>query len=264
MRSLRLFSILLCLSIFIIVTIPIQISLNISKLNLKNLYPLFFYRIIKNIAGIHVEISGLKKKKHKHKHKQKDTGTLYIANHVSWFDILCLGSVLDARFIAKKEVASMGIFGFLAKLSNTFFIDNSSKNMIYQYNNFIKSKLLKGESLILFPEGTTSDGNSIRKFKSSLFECINSSCRLINVQPISICYVRKNNLPMGIYSRRFIALVGETSMVSSMKDFLSSGSITVNLIFHPEVSMNQFENRKEITSFCEEQILIGLNKTIKI
>ena len=117
MRSLRLFSILLCLSIFIIITIPIQISLNISKLNLKNIYPLFFYRIIKNIAGIHVEISGLRKKKH----KQEDVGTLYIANHVSWFDILCLGSVLNARFIAKKEVASMGIFGFLAKLSNTFF-----------------------------------------------------------------------------------------------------------------------------------------------
>tara|TARA_B100000401_G_scaffold437170_1_gene382153 strand:+ start:7506 stop:8288 length:783 start_codon:yes stop_codon:yes gene_type:complete len=260
MRSLRLFSILLCLSIFIIITIPIQISLNISKLNLKNIYPLFFYRIIKNIAGIHVEISGLRKKKH----KQEDVGTLYIANHVSWFDILCLGSVLNARFIAKKEVASMGIFGFLAKLSNTFFIDNSSKNMIFQYNNFIKDKLLNGESLILFPEGTTSDGNSIKKFKSSLFECINSSDRLIKVQPISICYVRKNNLPMGMYSRRFIAWVGETSMVSSMKEFLSSGSITVSLIFHPEVSMSRFDNRKELTSFCEEQILIGLNKTIKI
>ena len=87
---------------------------------------------------------------------------------------------------------------------------------------------------------------------------------LINVQSISICYVRKNNVPMGIYSRRFIAWLGETSMVSSMKEFLSSGSITVHLIFHPKVSMNQFNNRKELSSFCEEQILIGLNKTIKI
>ncbi len=258
MRSLRLFSILICLSIFILITIPIQILLNISKLSLKNTYPLFFYKVIKNLAGINLDIVGLREK------NQESTGTLYIANHVSWFDILCLGSVLNARFIAKKEVAAMGIFGFLAKLSNTFFIDNSNKNMIYQYNNFIKNKLLNGESLILFPEGTTSDGNSIRKFKSSLFECINSNDRLINVQPISICYVRKNNVPMGLYSRRFIAWVGETSMVNSMKEFLSSGSITVNLIFHPEVSMKQFNNRKEISLFCEEQILLGLNQTIKI
>tara|TARA_B100000579_G_C22814136_1_gene846872 strand:+ start:834 stop:1610 length:777 start_codon:yes stop_codon:yes gene_type:complete len=258
MRSLRLFSILFCLSIFIIITIPIQILLNISKLNLKNIYPLFFYKVIKNLAGIRVDIQGLKKQ------KKESTGTLYIANHVSWFDILCLGSVLNARFIAKKEVASMGIFGFLAKLSNTFFIDNSNKGMIYEYNNFIKEKLLNGESLILFPEGTTSDGNSIRKFKSSLFECVNSGEKAINVQPISICYVSKNNLPMGIYSRRMIAWVGETSMVNSMKEFLSSGSITVHLIFHPETSMKYFSNRKEISLFCEEQILTGLNNTIKI
>ena len=258
MRSLRLFSILLCLSIFIIITIPIQFLLNIFQLKLKNTYPLFFYKVIKNIAGINIDTEGFERIIH------KDTGTLYIANHVSWFDILCLGSILNARFIAKKEVASMGIFGFLAKLSNTFFIDNSNKNKIYQYNNFIREKLINGESLILFPEGTTSDGNSIRKFKSSLFECINSSKSLINVQPISICYVRKNNLPMGIYSRRFIAWLGETSMVGSMKEFLSSGSITVNLIFHPKVSMKQFDNRKELSSFCEEQILIGLNKIIKI
>ena len=258
MRSVRLFSILLCLSIFIIITIPIQFLLNMFKLKLKNIYPLFFYKVIKNIAGININTEGLEKI------NQKDAGTLYIANHVSWFDILCLGSILNARFIAKKEVASMGIFGFLAKLSNTFFIDNSNKNKIYQYNNFIREKLINGESLILFPEGTTSDGNSIRKFKSSLFECINSTESLIHVQPISICYVFKNNIPMGIYSRRFIAWVGETSMVSSMKEFLSSGSITVKLIFHPKVSMKQFNNRKELSSFCEAQILIGLNKTIKI
>ena len=258
MRSLRLFSILLCLSIFILITIPIQFLLNIFKLKMKNTYPLFFYKVIKNITGINIDTEGFKKT------GQQSTGTLYIANHVSWFDILCLGSILNARFIAKKEVASMGIFGFLAKLSNTFFIDNVNKNKIYQYNNFIREKLISGESLILFPEGTTSDGNNIRRFKSSLFECINSSESLINVQPISICYARKNNIPMGIYSRRFIAWVGETSMVSSMKEFLSSGSITVNLIFHPKVSMNQFDNRKELSSFCEKQILIGLNKTIKI
>ena len=258
MRSLRLFSILLCLSIFIIITIPIQFLLNTFQLKLKNTYPLFFYKVIKSIVGINIDTEGFEKI------IKKNTGTLYIANHVSWFDILCLGSILNARFIAKKEVASMGVFGFLAKLSNTFFIDNSNKNKIYQYNNFIREKLINGESLILFPEGTTSDGNSIRKFKSSLFECINSSESLINVQPISICYARKNNIPMGIYSRRFIAWVGETSMVSSMKEFLSSGSITVNLIFHPKVSIKQFNNRKEISLFCEEQILTGLNKTIKI
>ena len=257
MSIIRLIYTLLLLSFFIIISIPIQILLNIFAYKFKNIYAIYFYQIIKLITGLKITYD-------KKNHNRKKKGILYVANHVSWFDIICLGTLLNARFIAKKEVSKMGIFGFLAKLSNTFFIDNSDKNMIYQYNNFIREKLIKGESLILFPEGTTSDGNGIRKFKSSLFECLNSSESQINVQPISICYVSKNNIPMGIYSRRFIAWVGETSMVGSMKEFLMSGSITVHLIFHPKVSKNLFNNRKDISSFCEEQILIGLNKTIKI
>ena len=88
-------------------------------------------------------------------------GVLYIANHVSWFDIICLGTLLNARFIAKKEVSQMGIFGFLAMLSNTFFIDNENKNKIVEYNHLIQ-KLKAGENFIIFPEGTTSDGNGIK------------------------------------------------------------------------------------------------------
>ena len=194
------------------------------------------------------------------KHKK---GILFVSNHLSYLDIPVLGSLLPSKFVAKDEVSSWPVFGYLAKIGNTIFIKRMRKNL-FKDKDAIQKEIEDGFKVILFPEGTTSDGNSIKKFKSSLFECINSSDRLIKVQPISICYVRKNNLPMGMYSRRFIAWVGETSMVSSMKEFLSSGSITVSLIFHPEVSMSRFDNRKELTSFCEEQILIGLNKTIKI
>ena len=143
MSSIRLFSLLFCLSILIIITIPIQTLLNIFRFKLKYIYPLFFYKVITNITGLNIHTEGFNEE------DKKGTGTLYIANHVSWFDILCLGSVLNARFIAKKEVSSMGIFGFLAKLSNTFFIDSSDKNKIYQYNNFIREKLIH-EKIALF------------------------------------------------------------------------------------------------------------------
>ena len=82
--------------------------------------------------------------------EKKDTGTLYIANHVSWFDIICLGTLLNARFIAKKEVSKMGIFGFLAKLSNTFFIDNENKNRIIEYNHLIQKNFRKEKILLFF------------------------------------------------------------------------------------------------------------------
>ena len=119
MSKLRLIFILFILIFIIAVSIPTQILFNIAGFKLKKLYPLFFYKVIKIVLGININFD-------KAKLNKKYNGVLYIANHVSWFDIICLGTLLNARFIAKKEVAKMGIFGFLASLSNTFFIDNEN------------------------------------------------------------------------------------------------------------------------------------------
>ena len=257
MSIIRLIYTLLLLSFFIIISIPIQILLNIFAYKFKNIYAIYFYKIIKLITGLKITYD-------KKNHSRKKKGTLYVANHVSWFDIICLGTLLNARFIAKKEVSKMGIFGFLAKLSNTFFIDNSDKNKIIEYNKLIKSKLEKGENFIIFPEGTTSDGNGVNQFKSSMLECAFNNKNDIFVQPISICYSKKNNIPMGLFLRRNIAWVGDTPMVEAMANLLSSGPITVDLVFHHVLDIRKFNNRKELTLFCEEQILQGLNKKIKI
>ena len=87
--------------------------------------------------------------------------------------------------------------------------------------------------------------------------CLNSTESSINVQSISICYSCKNNLPMGIYYRRFIAWIGETSMVDSMKKYLASGPITVNLIFHSKIPEKFLRNSKNII-FLYSYILIFL------
>ena len=213
--------------------------------------------MIKIVTGININFN-------KTKLNKNNIGVLYIANHVSWFDIICLGTLLNARFIAKKEVSQMGIFGFLAMLSNTFFIDNENKNKIIEYNLLIQKKLKAGENFIIFPEGTTSDGNGIKNFKSSMLECAFDNDNEINIQPISICYSKLNNMPMGIYLRRNIAWVGDTSMVAAMANFLRSGRITVDIIFHDLMSVNNFKNRKELAAHCEKQILSGLNQSIKV
>ncbi len=257
MSVLRLVIILTLLVILILFSIPLQLILNIVGFKLKRKYPLLFYNAIRLITGIKINFDHTKLNK-------KKNGVLYIANHVSWFDIICLGTLLDARFIAKQEVSKMGIFGLMAKLSNTFFIDNSNKNKILEYNSIIKRKLQLGDNFIIFPEGTTSDGNGVIEFKSSMLECAFGNEREISIQPITLCYTKLNNIPMGIYQRRNIAWVGDISMVDAMGNFLCSGKITVDIIFHQLVNIREFDNRKELAYFCEQEILSGLNKTIKI
>ena len=256
MSFLRVILILIFLLLIIAISIPTQILCNIVGFKFKKLYPLYFYQMVKIILGININFN-------KAKINNRNKGVLYIANHVSWFDIICLGTLLNARFIAKKEVAKMGIFGFLASLSNTFFIDNENKHKIVEYNHLIRNKLKRGENFIIFPEGTTSDGNGILNFKSSMLECAFDDSQQINIQPISICYSKLNNIPMGIYLRRNIAWVGDIPMVAAMANFLRSGRITVDVIFHELMSTNNFKNRKELATHCENQILSGLNQTLK-
>ena len=123
MSILRLVFILIILLLIIAFSIPVQIFCNIIGFKLEKIYPLYFYQMIKIVTGINVNLN-------KTKLNKKNIGVLYIANHFLWFDIICLGTLLNARFIAKKEVSQMGIFGFLAMLINTFFIDNENKNKI--------------------------------------------------------------------------------------------------------------------------------------
>ena len=260
MSTARSILIIISLTIFIIVSIPIQVFLNLTNTRYKRKFPLFFYKSVRAIIGLHI----IKKNLNKNYDSDASQGILYVANHVSWFDIICLGSILNARFIAKKEVASMGVFGFLSTLSNTVYIDNENKNRVIEYNKFINEKLKNGENFIIFPEGTTSDGNGIIKFKSSLLQCAIDDNNSIKVRPISICYSHKNNIKMGIYERRFVSWVGDTNMVIAMINFLFTGPITVTILLHSFVSEEFFSSRKTITKSCQETILEGLNKIIKI
>ena len=98
MSILRLVFILIFLLLIIAFSIPVQLLCNIIGFKLKKVYPLYFYQMIKIVTGININFN-------KTKLNKKNMGVLYIANHVSWFDIICLGTLLNARFIAKKEVS---------------------------------------------------------------------------------------------------------------------------------------------------------------
>ena len=93
---------------------------------------------------------------------------LFAANHISYLDITVLGSLLDASFIAKTEVAGWPLFGWLARLQRSVFIDRRARSTAHQRDS-IAARLAAGEALILFPEGTSGDGNRLLPFKSALF-----------------------------------------------------------------------------------------------
>ena len=112
--------------------------------------------------------------------------TAFLSNHISYLDIIILASRLDASFVAKSEVASWPLFGFLARLQNTVFVDRrrtataASRTAIgHALNN-------KKRNVIIFPEGTSTDGRSVAPFKSALLDVFLDAGAGVRVQPVAI------------------------------------------------------------------------------
>ena len=269
MKFISLSKSIVLITISILVVLPLQIILNFLNLEYRYVISKFFFKFINFLIGINVDVN---KEDLDLLKKIDNAGTLYIANHVTWMDILILGSLLKSKFIAKKEVKKMGIFGFLAIINNTFFIDNTKTLKSLDYITLIKKELLKGNNLILFPEGTTSDGNGLITFKSSFFESANStyicptskSVKYINVQTLTLSYIKNYGLPMGTANRRQIAWIGNTPVLNLMFEFLMSGCVTVNVKISEPITIEDFKNRKHLAAYCENKIFKNLINTIQI
>lgn len=114
---------------------------------------------------------------------------LYVANHASYLDIVALGSLLDVTFVAKREVSSWPLFGWLARIGRTIFISRSPHHVDAE-RDLLAARLLVGENLLLFPEGTTGDGSRVLPFKSAPFSSVGDGGGTPWVQPISVTYAR--------------------------------------------------------------------------
>ncbi len=117
-----------------------------------------------------------------------------------------------------------------------------------------------GSDLVLFPEGTSSDGNRVLPFKSALFGAAESLVdgAPVAVQPVSITYVRLNGMPMGRYLRPFFAWYGDMELASHLWALLGLGNVTVNVEFHPVVTRANFASRKALAEHCHNVVAEGV------
>lgn len=183
---------------------------------------------------------------------------LMVSNHVSYVDIVVLGSLLEGSFVAKSEVRSWPGIGFLAILARTVFVDRRPTSTGRE-SSVIAQRLAEGEPLILFPEGTSSDGNRVLPFKSALFTVAQGEVegRQVLVQPLSITYTRAGGLPMGFAQRPFYAWYGDMDLVSHLWELVCQGSFQVEVDFLPVTALEDHGNRKVLARHCENAIRQG-------
>jgi 1-acyl-sn-glycerol-3-phosphate acyltransferase len=183
---------------------------------------------------------------------------LLVSNHTSYLDIIVLGSLLPAFFVAKSEVAGWPGLGFLARIAHTVFVDRK-RGATLRERDQMRRRLDDGDLLILFPEGTSSDGNRVLPFKSAFFAAAeNHGTAALPVQPVSIAYTRLDGLPMQRAFRPFYAWYGGMTLADHLFAALGLGNPTVDVIFHPPVSVADFGDRKALANHCHDVIHRGV------
>ncbi len=242
-----------CLAWFAVL-IPVQ-AVNLAlRLKFARKWPISVYRVFNTLLSIKLVVVG----------KPAKTGrVLFVVNHTSYADISVLGSLLEACFVAKAEVAKWPVFGLCARISRTVFVDRNPRLAVRQVE-VLKERLSAGDNLILFPEGTSSDGNFVMPFRSALFSvaAIRIGEKPVSVQPVSVAYTHLDGIPMGRHLRPFFAWYGDMELAGHLWQFLGIGRSRVEVRFHEPVTIDQFASRKEMAAWCEAVIAAGVARSL--
>jgi 1-acyl-sn-glycerol-3-phosphate acyltransferase len=247
----------ICLATYLGVTLAlgvVQLPLLFLRARGASLLPCFYHRLTCRIIGLDVETRG---------QMSRAAPTLFVSNHSSYLDIPVLGGLIEGSFVAKSEVAKWPIFGVLSKMQRTVYVDRR-RGTTHRQRDDLQRRLDSGGNLILFPEGTSNDGNQVLPFRSALLSVAEREARgqPLVVQPVSIAYTRFNALPMGFRNRPYVAWYGAMTLGSHLWNFTRLGRARVVVEFHPPLTIAQCRSRKELTHHCHRCIADGVSAAL--
>ena len=235
---------------FTLALMPIQALAVARNWQLAVTLPVFYHRHAAAILGFRVEVRG---------RRTAEAPTLFVSNHASYADMEMLGSLIPGSFIAKTEVGAWPLFGALARLQRSVFVDRRVRSSAEQRDS-LTERLQEGGNLILFPEGTSNDSLHVRPFKNALFAAaeIRIAGRPVTVQPVSVAYTRVNGIPMGRDMRPFFAWYGDMELVGHLWKMVGFGIVDVVVQFYPPVTIDNFGSRKKLAEHCWRIITDGV------
>ncbi|MBC7736611.1 MAG: 1-acyl-sn-glycerol-3-phosphate acyltransferase [Candidatus Saccharibacteria bacterium] len=178
-----------------------------------------------------------------------------VANHSSWLDIFALNAAQSLYFVAKSEVAGWAGIGWLGRATGTVFIARKGTEARAQQKVF-EDRLRAGHRLAFFPEGTSTDGQRVLPFKSTLFAAFYSHGldHIMQIQPVSLRY----HAPEG-GDVRFYGWWGDMDFAGHLIQVLACRRPgRVEVTFHDPVPVDGFADRKQLAAYCEAVVRAGL------
>ncbi len=237
----------LCLIGLLVVFVPLHYLYRIFKYGSP--FPMLFLRYAGRVCGAKVTKIGTPLRR----------DVFFIANHVSWLDILTLAGASGTAFVAKYELSEVPVIGWLCSLNRTVHVKRENRLGVAEQINALREALEDNWSVTIFPEGTTTDGQSLLPFKTSMLSVLEPPPKDVLVQPVLIDYG-----PVG----EELGWVGEESGINNAKRVLGrKGTFELKLHFLEPFSPEEFRGRKAIgaraRAAIEAALLTALGKPLR-
>lgn len=176
--------------------------------------------------------------------------SLLVANHISWQDVVVFHSLVTTGFVAKHEIRGWPLIGWLAQRGNTLFIQRGRRDSTQQITRAMSLHMRAGQSIMIFPEGTTTDGTNVAVFRSRLFAPAIEVERMI--QPVAI-YYRSPDLPCAK-----LAFIGEESFVHHFLRLLGEPFIDVYVRFCDPIPVERSTDRRQLAEQAQHAVAEAL------
>ncbi len=223
----------------------------------KVVFARVYWATVARIMGLRVRVIGTPAP------RAGGRAVVFASNHSSWLDILVLGGTLEACFIAKAEVGRWPVIRTIARLGRTVFVSRR-KGDTGRERDGMRARLDGGDNLVLFPEGTSSDGSRVLPFRSAFFSIVERQDGVEKqegqpplIQPVSVVYDRLSGLPMGRASRPVSAWYGDMELGSHFWRLARYRGLRATLLLHAPLDPAAFASRKALAQAVWQTVAEG-------
>jgi lyso-ornithine lipid O-acyltransferase len=224
--------------------IPVQAALLRLPGRGKVVFARVYHAMLCRLIGLRVQVVGS---------PSPERPVLFLSNHSSWLDVLVLGGVLEACFVSKAEVGTWPLIRTVARLGRTVFVSRSRRATAREADT-MRGRLEAGDSLILFPEGTSNDGTRVLPFRSAFLATTDAARQ---VQPVSVVYDRLGGLPACRRDRPLFAWYGDMDIASHFWRLARRSGARATVLLHQPFPPGALPDRKALTAEASRIVAAG-------
>jgi 1-acyl-sn-glycerol-3-phosphate acyltransferase len=244
---------------FMLVAIPTAWVWSTLKAPGWNIVPRAFHKVGTIFLGLKITVLGK---------PSEGVPTLIVSNHISWTDIIAIGSVADVTFVAKAEVKKWFFVGFMADLQRTLYVDRTRRTDAKRTTTEMARRMADGGAVLLFAEGQSDIGTHVLPFRSALVGAaqqamMEAGAEEVMIQPLTVAYTKLQGLPVGRTDRSLIAWIKGKTIGENIREILTGGVKEVTIAFGQPKALSRGADRKLVTKEAENEVrrmLVALNR----